>query len=228
MTDALEEYGAEAAAAAQSLFEDILALEGLYVEAVPPDRVVSPEEVERIARYQAGKLVFDDFDGFVEQVAGSAAHMTRQVANRTMWAQGGYYRNQLLGVTVQGKRNRYVYAQRPSNAYYEVRYARVPQGEETCDFCLMLASRGFVYLTYESADAHVHRNCDCIAVAGVGHHDPSVVNSDGSDWVQDTQLEGYDMESLRQLWGMWSKRDREDIEGRRDDMEQVLGRRYWS
>lgn len=227
MTDALEEYGAEAAAAAQSLFEDILALEGLYVDAVPPDRVVSPEEVERIARYQAGKLMFDDFDGFVEQVAGSAAHLTRQVANRTMWAQGGYYRNRLVGVQVQGGRNRYVYAERPSNSTYEVRYARVPQGEETCDFCLMLASRGFVYLTYESADAHVHRNCDCIVVAGVGHHDKSVNTSMG-DWVQDTQLEGFDRQSLLDIYSAWSQRDADDIEGRRDDMERIIGRRYWS
>ena len=33
------------------------------------------------------------------------------------------------------------------------RFARVPQGERTCDFCLMLASRGPVYLTAESAGA---------------------------------------------------------------------------
>lgn len=227
MTDALDEYGSEAAAAAQSLFEDILALEGLYVDAIPPEGIVSKDEVSSIAHYQAGKLLTNDFDGFVEQVAGSAAHLTRQVANRTMWAQGGYYRNRLVDVRVQGGRNRYVYAERP-NVGYEVRYARIPQGAETCDFCLMLASRGFVYLTYETADAHVHRNCDCIVVAGVGHHDSSVKNSDGSDWVQDTMVEGFDMESLRQIWGMWTRRDRGDVEGRRDDMESVIGRRYWS
>lgn len=46
------------------------------------------------------------------------------------------------------------------------RFARVPQGEKTCDFCLMLASRGPVYLTEESAGAFTkfHANCDCKVV----------------------------------------------------------------
>ena len=38
------------------------------------------------------------------------------------------------------------------------RFARVPTGDETCDFCLMLASRGFVYHT-EAAASHAHANC---------------------------------------------------------------------
>lgn len=45
----------------------------------------------------------------------------------------------------------------------DVRYARVPQGEKTCDFCIMLASRGPVYRTEESAGAFTqfHLHCDC-------------------------------------------------------------------
>ena len=40
------------------------------------------------------------------------------------------------------------------------RYARVPTGAETCDFCLMLASRGFVYHSESSAAVdHTHVNC---------------------------------------------------------------------
>lgn len=47
------------------------------------------------------------------------------------------------------------------------KYARVPTGSETCDFCLMLASRGFVYHTESTASmGHVHANCDCRIVAG--------------------------------------------------------------
>lgn len=43
------------------------------------------------------------------------------------------------------------------------RFARVPQGERTCDFCIMLASRGPVYHTAESAGAltKFHTHCDC-------------------------------------------------------------------
>ena len=48
-----------------------------------------------------------------------------------------------------------------------VRYARVPTGSETCDFCLMLASRGFVYQSESTASAsHVHSHCDCRVTPG--------------------------------------------------------------
>ena len=43
------------------------------------------------------------------------------------------------------------------------KYARVPTGSETCDFCLMLASRGFVYTSEATAGAikldHYHAGC---------------------------------------------------------------------
>lgn len=49
----------------------------------------------------------------------------------------------------------------------KVRYARVPTGSETCDFCLMLASRGFVYQSEGTAGAgHTHYACDCRCVPG--------------------------------------------------------------
>ena len=48
-----------------------------------------------------------------------------------------------------------------------VRYARVPTGAETCDFCLMLASRGFVYQSEGTASAsHCHSSCDCRVTPG--------------------------------------------------------------
>ena len=50
----------------------------------------------------------------------------------------------------------------------KVRYARVPTGAETCDFCLMLASRGFVYTSEATAGAikldHYHSGCNCRVV----------------------------------------------------------------
>ena len=49
----------------------------------------------------------------------------------------------------------------------KVRYARVPTGSETCDFCLMLASRGFVYQSEGTASAsHCHSSCDCRVTPG--------------------------------------------------------------
>ena len=50
------------------------------------------------------------------------------------------------------------------------RYARVPQGSETCRFCIMLASRGAVYKSELTAGAmnHYHPNCDCKIVPDWG------------------------------------------------------------
>lgn len=62
----------------------------------------------------------------------------------------------------------------------DVRFARVPSGHETCLWCYMLASRGFVYRSRESAGElnHYHANCDCRVVPGfagatVEGYDPS-------------------------------------------------------
>ena len=64
-----------------------------------------------------------------------------------------------------------------------LRYARVPSGT-ACAFCLMLASRGFVYLSKISAGkdkGHYHNHCNCAVVAGnlkmkVGGYDPDGLN----------------------------------------------------
>lgn len=63
------------------------------------------------------------------------------------------------------------------------RYARVPSGAETCSFCIMLASRGFVYHNERAAggDGHYHANCDCRIVPGFGGK---------------TTVDGYDTEQL--------------------------------
>ena len=67
-----------------------------------------------------------------------------------------------------------------------VRYARVPVGAETCEFCIMLASRGFVYHSERSAGElnHYHQNCDCKVVPGF----PGM------------EVEGYDPDAYYELW----------------------------
>lgn len=63
-----------------------------------------------------------------------------------------------------------------------LRYARVPGGK-SCAFCLMLASRGFVYHSRASAGGggeHYHAHCCCRIVAG----------------KKDTDIEGYNLEKL--------------------------------
>lgn len=64
-----------------------------------------------------------------------------------------------------------------------LRYARVPFGN-SCAFCLMLASRGFVYKTETTAGedkGHYHAHCRCKIVAGkkdtkIGDHNPEKLN----------------------------------------------------
>lgn len=63
------------------------------------------------------------------------------------------------------------------------RYARVPTGSETCDYCLMLASRGFVYRSLAAA-SHFHSGCDCRVVPSWEAH----------------EVEGYDPEELYARW----------------------------
>lgn len=53
-----------------------------------------------------------------------------------------------------------------------MRWARVPTGDTTCGFCIMLASQGFVYSSKKSAGYKdlgsntFHDNCDCKVVVG--------------------------------------------------------------
>lgn len=68
------------------------------------------------------------------------------------------------------------------------KFARVPTGAETCDFCLMLASRGFVYTSEATAGAvkldHYHSGDDCRVVA----------QWDGGG------VEGYDTQAIYDRW----------------------------
>lgn len=62
------------------------------------------------------------------------------------------------------------------------RYARVPQGTETCQFCMMLASRGFVYYSGGKGEkVHNHANCDCVYVPSWSKS-PSVGGYDKKQW----------------------------------------------
>ncbi|OUN47322.1 hypothetical protein B5G20_04980 [Collinsella sp. An7] len=68
------------------------------------------------------------------------------------------------------------------------KFARVPTGDETCDFCLMLASRGFVYSSEATAGAvkldHYHSGCNCRVVCQWG----------------DGGVEGYDTKAINDRW----------------------------
>lgn len=69
-----------------------------------------------------------------------------------------------------------------------VRYARVPTGSETCGWCLMLASRGFVYASEATAGGdrpdHYHNDCNCKIMPE----------------FDDTEVEGYDPDALYDVY----------------------------
>lgn len=51
-------------------------------------------------------------------------------------------------------------AENAKNDPRQTKWAIVPTGDETCPYCIILASRGFVYDNEEMA-SHTHANCDC-------------------------------------------------------------------
>lgn len=67
-----------------------------------------------------------------------------------------------------------------------VRFARVPSGNETCQFCYMLAARGAVYYTAQTAgeNAHWHKGCRCKIVPAWGT----------------SSIEGYDPALYSDIW----------------------------
>lgn len=79
------------------------------------------------------------------------------------------------------------------------RYARVPRGATTCEFCLMLASRGFIYHTEEDAGGDgnkYHTHCDCLPVASFDKN--PVVDGYNPDYYYKLYLEMRDKDK----WNM--------------------------
>lgn len=72
-----------------------------------------------------------------------------------------------------------------------VLYARVTSGTD-CKFCVMLASRGFVYSSKRTAgsDGHYHAHCRCRIT-------PGFVDGDGNLL---TEVKGYDPDALYREW----------------------------
>lgn len=83
-----------------------------------------------------------------------------------------------------------------------VRFARVPMGSETCDFCMMLASRGFVYHSDKTAGEfdHFHASCRCKVVPGFPTMERYVKNGVRVSRGLDPSVEGYDPDRYFDMW----------------------------
>lgn len=85
------------------------------------------------------------------------------------------------------------------------RWARVPAGPTTCAFCLMLASRGFAYLSEESAGLgnSYHPHCDCRIVPSWGKQHLAGFNPDRYRRMWDSTGSGEYRERLARMRTMY-------------------------
>ena len=120
-----------------------IAAEAAGVEVEPDAYAYIPDEeyVRKTAKYQIGKLIDGNRGAFVDSIADGSRYFAERGANDTM-------------------------AHFASVDKGDVRFARVPTGATTCPYCLMLASRGFVYRSEANALNANHRHCDCRIVEG--------------------------------------------------------------
>lgn len=160
--DALNAFGDQASTLALDLLEEIADSYGVAVETAIED-VIPAEMVDGGVRYAARRLVEGDSPAFTRDVADLSRYYIHRGALENM------------------ERN---------CARNELRYARVPSGRETCGFCFMLSSRGFVYRSEQTASGEhgYHEHCDCVIVPGF------------KDLPASEQIEGYDPDGMLDRW----------------------------
>ncbi len=139
------------------------------------ESVVNADAIDAAVRYRVCDLVDGDVDGFVEGMGEWAAQASFNACNTR---------------TLQLARGKKSKAQTPRKrgarrkAGHTTWFARVPSGANTCTWCAMLAGRGYVYWTEETAGkfSKWHDNCRCTVVAstkkgGIEGYDPD-------EWLQ--------------------------------------------
>lgn len=162
--DSLNAFGDQAAALSLELLEEVVSERGIE-PVTEVEGVVPREMVDGAVRYRARALVEGESERFVRDVADLSRYYI--------------HRSALENMERNCERN-------------DLRYARVPSGRETCGFCFMLSSRGFVYRSDETAGStHAyHENCDCVIVPGFKDDDREL----------GPQVEGYDPDEMRDRW----------------------------
>lgn len=163
--DALNAFGDQASTLALDLLEETVAAYGMTADTVIED-AVPHDMIEGAVRYRAIDLAEGRVEKFVRDVADLSRYYIHRSAFENM--ERNCMRNDL-------------------------RYARVPSGRETCGFCFMLSSRGFVYRSEQTAGStHAyHDHCDCVIVPGFKDDDLRL----------GVQIEGYDPDGMADRWG---------------------------
>lgn len=169
--DLIDKYGSMSAVVAAEWFEDLIGS-----VAVVPD-LYDPDTYRASTRWAISPLYREDrspSDAFSHLVAASNRHMKA-------------YGRGVIDESVS----------RTPNVYY----ARVPTGPTTCEFCLVMASRGPVYktkgtATYAAKDGgKYHDDCDCLAVPMRGRWSPDPSSPREWRWEGDS-VAGYRFDQL--------------------------------
>lgn len=167
---AVSVYGDAASTCAADLYDEMAEASGAKLPPAILDTSDVTGYIEKEVRYQAGKYIAGKGEEFASAVAAKATDQVSRRANETM------------------RRN----AKRDG-----LRYARVPMGGETCTFCIMLASRGFVYKSAKTAGegSHFHAHCRCKVVPQFDKRG------------RETKVEGYDPDELLDRWDKFKQID---------------------
>lgn len=162
LESAVSLYGNASAQAAIEFRNELVDASGTKLPDVSYDVVADTESITKTVHYQAGKLADGAPTAFSQAIGNAAQYYCERQANNAMIHAAG------------------TDAMRTGN----VRYARIPMGAETCGFCMMLASRGFVYHSAKWAGEcdHYHWKCDCRVIPGYGD-DPSAEGYDPKDYL---------------------------------------------
>lgn len=168
LEDTYSIFGDQASAYAASEYDAAMSQYGLELEAASTNQAsYDSKKLRHDVGYKAQKIVNGDIEGFAKDMGAKASDYVRRSANQTMIdnAERDYKKG--------------------------VRWARVPSGIKTCGFCVMLASRGFVYSSKEAAGYmayssfnRFHAFCDCTVMPG----------------TEETKIEGYNPEHLRNVY----------------------------
>lgn len=171
MDGQVQAYDELASAFAAEWYDYRAEADGARLDQAVTSAVYAPEKTDDVARYQVRKLTREGPGAFARACGEYARNDALRALNETIIENVG--RDRKRGV----------------------RFARVPTGLETCTFCLMLASRGAVYHTRESAGEfrHFHRHCDCKVV-------PSFEDDPDAELV-----EGYRPKELYDTWNRFKE-----------------------
>ena len=163
----LGSYGDAASALGCELFDSVMELEGVNVGAAQAYSGVRTGAVDGYTRRVVGHVDGSQgtIDEFIDAMGRLAERETRLAANAAI--EGNVER---ASKTRAGRR---------------IRYARVPTSAVPCEWCAMLASRGFVYRSAENAAAGSHHHCTCTIVPGI----------EGI-----TEVAGYDTDHYMDVW----------------------------